>query len=61
MRVPVLPQPPRIAQVYLDEGHEVSLRYLHKFAGDTMTFELVDMVVDGKKQPPIEYKYRRVR
>jgi len=26
-----------------------------------MTFELVDMVVDGKKQPPIEYKYRRVR
>ncbi|MHB8952092.1 MAG: hypothetical protein ACYC4U_03875 [Pirellulaceae bacterium] len=43
------------------EGKQVTMRYLHIFAGDTMTFRLTEMVVDGKKQPDEEYKYRRVR
>jgi hypothetical protein len=44
-----------------DEGQEVSLRYLHKFSGDTMTFELVDTTVEGEEKPDVEFKYRRVR
>lgn len=43
------------------EGKSVTLRYLHEIDGDTMTFRLVDITVDGEKQPNEEYKYRRVR
>jgi hypothetical protein len=44
-----------------DEGKEVTMRWLHTFDGDTMTVATTDMVVDGKKQPDEETKYRRVR
>lgn len=43
------------------EGKEVTMKYLHTFDGDTMTFRLTDMIVHGEKQPDEEYTYRRVR
>lgn len=43
------------------KGKAVSLKYLHEIDGDTLTFRVVDITVDGEKQPEETYKYRRVR
>jgi len=43
------------------EGKEVTLKYVHTFDGDSMTYRMTDMIVDGEKQPDEEYTYRRVK
>lgn len=44
-----------------EEGKDLSLKYLHEIDGDTLTFTVVDITVDGEKQPDEIYKYRRAR
>ena len=43
------------------EGKDVTLKYLHEFDGETMTMRMVDIMVEGEKQPEEQYRYRRVR